>query len=174
MDTNASKIYLDQYEKSYIYKLLSEEADNKYDSSERMKEILDEVSIKILKKCKNEIEDLNKYLENDFLSEKEIKPYINKEKEAKEAYTKFYKCSYHPNVIINKLESINYFATKVNEEQFQLCKDDCYKKINTQNIEITKLCIKKCVDYSFHYTRKATFNIFGKILDNIEKEVKLL
>lgn len=175
MNKEDIKKSLEAFEESYKKKLLSNSEAPKYDLTERLKGIYENVAEKIVKKCKKEIEELNQYLENDFLSDKEIKPLPGKEDLAKEYYSKFYICSYYPNTIINKLETITVFSSNLNSEQLNHCKEDCINNLNyDSNLEIGKLCVKKCLDFSFNYSRKATIDLLDKILENVEKDIKLL
>lgn len=168
------KTILDNFEKQYKSKLAQKEGTQKFDLSEKLKDLYDQTANKIVKKCSREIEELNKFLENDFLSDKEIKPIKGKEDETSQAYKKFYICSFHPNSIINKLENIMAFASSMNSDQLRLCKEDCVENTKDQNTEMGKLCVKKCLDFSFNYSRKATNDLISQVIDNLDKVVKKL
>jgi hypothetical protein len=174
MEKNEFRAILENFEKQYKTKLAQKEGIKEYDLTEKITDVYKQTANKIIKKCQSEIEELNKYLENDFISDRDMKPIPGKVLEANEAYKKFYVCSYYSNSIINKLENILSFANILNADQLKLCKDDCVEKTKDQNTEMGKLCVKKCLDYSFNYSRKATHDLIDKVVDNLEKQVKNL
>jgi len=172
MEKDNFKKILEDFEIKYKSQLAQKEGLPKYDLSAKINDIYQLATNKIVKKCHKEIEELNNYLENDFLSDKEIKPIKGKENEAKEKYFKFFTCSYHMNSIINKFENISQFSTSLNSYQLNLCKEDCIENTKDQNTEMGKLCMKKCLDFSFKYTRKANYDLVENVLENIENEIK--
>ncbi len=175
MDKTEYRKIMDDFEKKYKTKLAIQEKNvYKFDLTERLKDIYDDTSNKILKKCQKEIEELNKVLDGDFLTAENVQPIKGKELEAAEKYKKFYICSFYPNSIINKMENLVSYSNKLNIDQLNLCKEDCYADTKEQNIEMGKLCIKKCLDFSFKYSKKASYDIMITVLDSLEKEIKKL
>ena len=121
--------------------------------------------------CKKEIDELNKYLKFDLLSTDQLIPLEGKKKEAQFAYNKFLDCSFLPSSIIDNFKNIEAALISVNKSQIEYCKEDCIKN-NKMDYALTKNCVKDCIDFTFNYSRIATYDIIDISLDRTEKEIK--
>ncbi len=126
---------------------------------------------KILKGCKKEIDELNKYLKSDIMTSDKIEPLPNKEKEFQNAYKEFISCSFYPTMIMNNYFNIESYLVILNQKQIKYCKEDCISK-SKKDLNVAKSCVKECIDYSFNYSRKATYELIETALQNAENEIK--
>jgi len=141
------------------------------DFQSKLNKIYDLSSEKILNKCGKELEELNKNLQSDYHLTGEYLPLPGKEKEAKITYNKFYYCSFYPSNLINKYALIENSIINLNKNQLKLCKEDCVNK-SEMNLDNAKKCLKKCVDFSFNYSRKSTYELFDNVMENLLAEMK--
>jgi hypothetical protein len=175
MDLSISDIQkeLNKYEIEYKnhIDIIAKEQNDIPDFQSKLDKIYNLSSYNIFKNCGKYLDELNSNLQEDFFTSGKLIPLPEREKEAKINYNKFYLCSFYINNSLKNYQLIEKSIINLNKNQMKLCKDDCVNK-SEMKLDKAKNCMKDCIDYSFNFSRKSTYEIIDSILDNLQKEIE--
>lgn len=119
-------------------------------------QILDQAEKDTEIKCKDHIKEFQKYVFIDGNDNYKAKHKPGKQIEAELSYKRLEKCSEFMFETLSDLNENVEFAERFYYHQFNICRMNCFKKMNPLNIGKIQVCLRKCRFYTFSYIDRAT------------------
>jgi hypothetical protein len=158
-----------------IIKEMTEEYNKKINDSIKNKdlnmkvhELYQSTDKKYQEKCKNQIEELLKYVKED---NEQFMPAEGKEKELEKATQDLEQCARPYLGIASNFGYISHFTKKMFQMQVDYCYDDCN---NIQDENKLKDCLRECCKDSLNYSFRSLTELLSSTADSFQNELSKL
>lgn len=137
--------------------------------SNKMKSFIEVLNEKTMKKCGNELKELEKYMK---IENQQVSPLPGKENEAQKAAQDLNNCQGNLLQLYMGITTMSQYNNSILALSVNSCVDECETNIKDQNSTLMKNCVRNCYNFNFNHTLKAIENLFSSQLDSAIEEMK--